>query len=178
MYLFRCSVSRAFGSKAEARFREARVEQRCQDLDDGLLDQPFNRVWNTEIAVTAIGFVDGHAPNWFRPVRTIEKLLSNRWPVSSIPSWEFCQSDSVGARGSTVRSDVLPGTFDVGLFDDRFHQGFPPAVSPGRDNEPVVSLVEGSGGAPRPVDRWPSLFFIVRSFPSRLAFELRYYDLC
>jgi hypothetical protein len=60
------------------------------------------------------------------------------------------------------------------------------AVRPGRDSEPVVS-------GPAPPDRFraacpegfprceladgSSLFFIVRSFPSRLVFEDRYYDL-
>ena len=60
------------------------------------------------------------------------------------------------------------------------------AVRPGRDNEPVVS-------EPTPPERYrstcpegfprceladdSSLFFIVRSFPSRLGFEKRYYDL-
>ena len=59
-------------------------------------------------------------------------------------------------------------------------------VRPGRDNEPVVS-------GPTPPERYrstcpegfprcelangSSLFFLVRSFPSRLVFEDRYYDL-
>ena len=51
------------------------------------------------------------------------------------------------------------------------------AVRPGRDNEPVVSA--GAEGFPRdePSDD-SSLFFIVWSFPSRLDFEVRYYDRC
>ena len=60
-------------------------------------------------------------------------------------------------------------------------------LRPGRDSEPVVS-------EPTPPERsrstcsegfsrceladGSSLFFIVRSFPSRLDFEMRYYDLC
>jgi len=50
------------------------------------------------------------------------------------------------------------------------------AVDPGRDSEPVVSSVEE--GFPRSeLADGSSLFFIVRSFPSRLVFEDRYYDL-
>jgi hypothetical protein len=50
------------------------------------------------------------------------------------------------------------------------------AVSPGRDNEPVVS--SGEEGFPRikSLDD-SSLDFIVRSFLARLDFEQQYYDL-
>jgi hypothetical protein len=55
-------------------------------------------------------------------------------------------------------------------------------VGPGRDSEPVVSRtgrVLGCEGLPRfkSIDG-SSLFFIVWSFPTRLAFERWYYDLC
>ena len=49
-------------------------------------------------------------------------------------------------------------------------------VDPGRDNELVVSSVEEGFPRSELVDD-SSLFFIVRSFPSRLVFEDRYYDL-
>jgi hypothetical protein len=49
------------------------------------------------------------------------------------------------------------------------------AVRPGRDNEPVVSSDEEGFPRTEPIDG--SSFFIVRSFPSRLDFEDRYYDL-
>ena len=49
------------------------------------------------------------------------------------------------------------------------------AVRPGRDNEPVDSSQEE--GFPRTKLIDGSSFFIVRSFPSRLDFEDRYFDL-
>ncbi|QDU95021.1 hypothetical protein Pla8534_28320 [Lignipirellula cremea] len=61
------------------------------------------------------------------------------------------------------------------------------AVRPGRDNEPVVSgptsseryRSASSERSPRnEFTDGSSLDFMVRSFPSRLAFEDRYYDLC
>ena len=55
-----------------------RIEDRRQDLDDGLLYQPVDHVWYTEQPLTAIGFVDGLPSHRTRPVRAIEKLLSNR----------------------------------------------------------------------------------------------------
>jgi hypothetical protein len=42
--LFGGSMSRAFGSKAVARIREGRIEQRGKDLEDGLLDQAIQNV--------------------------------------------------------------------------------------------------------------------------------------
>ena len=60
------------------------------------------------------------------------------------------------------------------------------AVDPGRDNEPVVSSLGLAGECCRAgVEGFPrseladdsSLFFIVRSFVSRLDFEFHYYDL-
>ncbi len=50
------------------------------------------------------------------------------------------------------------------------------AVDPGRDSEPVVSSVEEWFPRSESVDD-SSLFFIVRSFPSRLDFDDRYFDL-
>ena len=71
-----------------------------------------------------------------------------------------------------------PTTASIGDSGNRLKAGFSiraSAVRPGRDNEPVVSSKE---------ERFPrtelingSSFFIVRSFPSRLDFEDRYYDL-
>lgn len=49
-------------------------------------------------------------------------------------------------------------------------------VDPGRDSEPMVSSVEEWFPRNELADG-SSLFFIVRSFPSRLVFEDRYYDL-
>ncbi len=49
-------------------------------------------------------------------------------------------------------------------------------VDPGRDNEPAVSSVEEWFPRNELADG-SSLFFIVRSFPSRLDFEDRYFDL-
>jgi hypothetical protein len=61
------------------------------------------------------------------------------------------------------------------------------AVDPGRDSEPVVSMLVSSGksrstgieGFPRSeFADGSSLFFIVRPFVSRLEFEDHYYGFC
>lgn len=56
LYLLRCSVGGAAWSKAETRFRESGIENRREDLQDGLLDQAIDHVWNSEISLTAIRF--------------------------------------------------------------------------------------------------------------------------
>ena len=48
--LFDSSMCRALWSETEARFREARIEDRCQDLEDGLLDQSIDDIGNAEIS--------------------------------------------------------------------------------------------------------------------------------
>ena len=70
-------------------------------------------------------------------------------------------------------------TASLGNSEFRLKAGFAigaATVRPGRDNEPMVS--SGEVGFPRgePIDG--SSFFIVWSFPARLDFEGRYYDLC
>jgi hypothetical protein len=42
---FRSSMGGSTGAKAEARFGESRIEDRRQDLADGLLDEPVEHVW-------------------------------------------------------------------------------------------------------------------------------------
>jgi len=43
--LLRSSVGGSAGAKAKTRFREVRIEDRRQDLADGLLDEAINHVW-------------------------------------------------------------------------------------------------------------------------------------
>jgi hypothetical protein len=74
--------------------------------------------------------------------------------------------------GSTTASIIVSGNkLKAGFSHDAT------AVRPGRDNEPVVSSDEEGFPRVEPCDD-SSLFFIVWSFLSRLAFEDQYYDLC
>lgn len=47
-------VSRTFWSKAETRFRKARIEDRRQDQQDGLLNETIHDIGNAEMPLTAI----------------------------------------------------------------------------------------------------------------------------
>jgi hypothetical protein len=62
-----------------------------------LLDQTLDHVGNTEVALTAIWFVDGLAPGRTRGVSAIEKLLSDHGPVFAEMFREIVDRDPVGA---------------------------------------------------------------------------------
>jgi hypothetical protein len=53
------SMNGSARAKTEARFRESRIEDRCQNLSDGLLNETIEHVWNTERSFTATVFRDG-----------------------------------------------------------------------------------------------------------------------
>lgn len=89
-YLLGCSMSRAFRSEPVARFTKVGIEHRCKDLDNGLLEQSIDYVWNTKQSLSAIGFVNGLPPHRTGAVSAIEQLLSNLRPTGSNPVWEFC----------------------------------------------------------------------------------------
>ncbi len=57
--LLRGSVGTSAGAKTETRFRESRIEDRRQDLTDGLLNETVQHVWYAELSLTATFFRDG-----------------------------------------------------------------------------------------------------------------------
>lgn len=124
LYLLRCSVGGAAWSKAEARFRESGIENRREDLQDGLLNQAVNHVWYPEVSLTAIRFGNRLAPGRTRLVSPFQELPPELRPLWPEGFRELVQGDAIGARGSAVRSDVLPGSFEIGLVDNPFHQVF------------------------------------------------------
>jgi len=124
LYLLRCSVGGAAWSKAETRFRESGIDNRREDLQDGLLDQAIDHVWNSEISLTAIRFGNRLPPGRARLVSPFQEL-----PPEIRPLWpggfrKLVQGDAIGAGGPAVRPDVLPSRFEIGLVDNPFHQVF------------------------------------------------------
>ncbi len=75
LHLLGCSMGGAVRSKTVARIREARIEHRRQNLLDGLLNQTVQHVWNAELPLTAIRFINGLPANRRRLIGPIEKLL-------------------------------------------------------------------------------------------------------
>ena len=70
------SVCRAFWSETEARLGETRIEDRCQDLEDCLLDQSIGEIGNAEISERAINAKEESLQYGFTP--------SGAWLVSTI----------------------------------------------------------------------------------------------
>ena len=122
LYLLRCSVGGAAWSKAETRLRESGVENRREDLQDGLLDQAIDHVWNSEISLTAIRFGNRLTPGRTRLVSPFQELPPDLRPLRPEGLRELVQGDAIGARGSAVRLDVPPSRFHVGSVDNPFHQ--------------------------------------------------------
>ena len=139
-----------------------RIEDRCQDLKNGLLDQAVQNVWNSEEPVRPpSGFANrrdvGPVPGW---VRAIEQLLSNHLPLfaEDVPANSFRVIPS-GPGGTAVRfRTFLPGAFHVGGVDDsvpsemlelrsRLSSAWPPI--------PIgLAEVQGSACPGNPSARW------------------------
>ena len=78
LHLLCCAMGGSFRAKAETRIRECRIEDRHQNLNDGLLNQAIEHVWNSEQAITvAIGFGDGFATYRLGPIRPTQELLDD-----------------------------------------------------------------------------------------------------
>ena len=71
LYLLRCLLSRTLWSETETRFREIRIEDRCQDLKDGLLEQSFLDIGNAQISLRAIWLGNGFPASRFEVINGI-----------------------------------------------------------------------------------------------------------
>ena len=116
------SVCRTLWSKAETRLGKVRIEDRRENLQDGLLDQSFLDIGNAQQPLAAIRFRDGFTPSRFRPVRPIEELLSKLRPQGTNVLGELLQRDTIGPGGSVVRFHLLPSLLHVFGIYDLLHQ--------------------------------------------------------
>ena len=121
LYLLGCSVGGAAWSKAEARFRESGIEDRREDLQDGLLHQAIDHVGYAEMSLGAIRFGNRLPPGRTRLASSFQELSAHFRPLGPERGLESVQGDPVGARGSAVSLDVPPSRFHVGLVDNLFH---------------------------------------------------------
>jgi hypothetical protein len=121
LYLLRCSLGGAAWSKAETRLRESGVEDRREDLQNGLLEHAIDHVGNSEISRAAIRFGNRLTPGRARSVSPFQELPPDLGPLRPEGFRELVQGDAIGAGGSAVRPDVLPSRFEIGLVDNPFH---------------------------------------------------------
>ncbi len=108
--------------KTETRFGERWIEDRGQDLQDGLLNQAIDHVGNAEVSLAAIGFGNRLPPARARTVSPFQELLPNDRPMVPEGLEELVQGDAVGAGGTAVRFDLFPSTLDVRFVNNRFDQ--------------------------------------------------------
>ena len=109
LHLLRCSLGRAAWSKAETRFRESGVENRREDLQDGLLNQAVDHVWYPEVSLTAIRFGNRLASGRTRLVSPFQELPSNLRPLRAEGLAELVQGKRLyeEARNEYDRLDRL-----------------------------------------------------------------------
>ena len=95
-------------SKAEARIREPRIEDRREHLGDGLLDHTVCDRGNSEHAFAAVGFGDFHPSHRLRPVSPALDPRAQRRPVFARMGGEVLHGHAVDARRSLVGLHPFP----------------------------------------------------------------------
>jgi hypothetical protein len=72
LYLLERSMGATVGTEPEARCREPRIEDRAEDLRDGLLDQPIQHVGYSQRPLAPATFGDHDSPHRLRTIAAIE----------------------------------------------------------------------------------------------------------
>ena len=99
----------ASGTKAEARLGEVRVEDRREDLLDGLRDQPIeNGRYPEQANPSAHGLRDLYPPHGLRLVAAVQQGLTDGGPVLPREGHEVVDGHAVDAGGSPVGLHLLP----------------------------------------------------------------------
>ena len=160
----RGSMSGSAGAKTETRFRKLRIEDRWQNLSDGLLNETIEHVWNTERSLAATVFRDGFpthsnsrivmpsgpgAPRFFFTLRHAR----SRFPESTTFS-------NKSASGETLRDGVSTNTGSVTSGRRNFADSVGSSSFPKSNVRYVAPRSKFVGRS--------SLFFMVRSFLSSL----------
>jgi hypothetical protein len=91
-------VSIAARSKAEARLREARLEDRREHLGDGLLDNSIVKARNPQQALAATGFGYFYPTHRLRLISPVLELFFDGWPVRPSIGGELRNGHAVTTR--------------------------------------------------------------------------------
>jgi len=112
--LLECAVGGASGPKPVARFGEFRVEDRCHDLSDGLLDDPINNGRDAQRAFATTGLRDSHPSHRLGLIATLAQGLADGRPVLTGIRREVLNAQSVDSRCAAVGFHSTPRLFQVG----------------------------------------------------------------
>jgi hypothetical protein len=109
-------------AEAKARSREARIEQRLQDLQDRLLDQAIDHRGNAQLALAAARLGDFHPAHWLRLIAPVEQRGDQRVLVLGDPGPQVGNGHAVNSRRPVVRLHPLIGLVQVRRTGDLLHQ--------------------------------------------------------
>ena len=109
-------------SKAEARIREARIEDRREHLGDGLLDHTVCDRGNSKQAFAAVEFGDFHPSHRLRPVSPALDPRAQHCPVFARMGGKVLHGHAVYARRSLVGLHPFPRARQVVSGQHRLQQ--------------------------------------------------------
>ena len=110
------------GPEAVARIREGRVEQRLQDLQQGLLDEPVEHGWDAELALAPARLRDRHPSHRLRLVAPREEFLAKPRPVHAQMIGQRFDCHPVDAGTARILSNTLQCGQKVPAFARLLHQ--------------------------------------------------------
>ena len=102
-------MSTAPRTKAVAVAREGRVEDRLEDLQQGLLDHPVQHSRDAQHPHSASGLRDFHLSHRLRLVAVTEQLLLDPGPVLTAIGHQLVHGHPVDARCPTVAHHPIMG---------------------------------------------------------------------
>jgi hypothetical protein len=116
-----CVMRTAFRAETEARCREGRVENRFQDLQERLLNQPVNHRRDAPLAHPAARLRDFHPANRLRLVAAVQQRGDQRFTVRRDPRQQVGDGHPVNPRRTTIRFDPFVRSVQVRRTGDLFH---------------------------------------------------------
>ena len=117
-----CSMGGTIRPEAETRLGKLRIEDRRQDLRNGLLDQPINYGRYPQRPLAPAGLRDHHPSHRLRAVAAITQALANRRPLLAREFGEVLDVHAVDTRRTPVGLHPLPRAAQVLRREHLLHQ--------------------------------------------------------
>src|SRR5262249_12052491 len=108
--------------EAVACIREGWVEQRLQDLQQGLLDEPVEHRRDAELALAPARLRDCHPSHRLRLVTPGEEFLAQPWPMPAQVNRQLLDRHPVDTGTARLLSNTLQRSQKVPAFAHLLHQ--------------------------------------------------------
>src|SRR3970282_1554983 len=122
LYLPERSMGETIRPEAEARFRETRIEDRRQDLRDGLLDQPVRDGRYPQRPFAPARFRDQYPAHRLRAVAAITQALANRRPLLARKFGKILNGHAIDSRRTPVGLPPHPRAAQILRREHLLHQ--------------------------------------------------------